>query len=199
MNFERDQAVDAVVLMFWMSCRGVGKPVFPKVSRPHRNDATRMSMSLQQVERAELQRPVEEKLDVVHVQYPLAGKDRPRGPSTFRPLEMPSRARHGKQFTTEGRADVEDRRLPSRGKLPEADCSFQIGADRSAEPTCCSCPRCLRRRDPISRSSLSPPAPSTPQSGQCLHPVRLHSAERSADPAGVRAAGSVSSPSRLSA
>ena len=47
MNLERDQAVDAIVLMFWMFCRGVGKSVFPKISWPHRNDATRMSMSLQ--------------------------------------------------------------------------------------------------------------------------------------------------------
>ena len=46
MNFERDQAVNAVVLMFWMSCRRVRKPVFPKVSWPHSNDATRMRMAL---------------------------------------------------------------------------------------------------------------------------------------------------------
>ena len=31
MNFKRDQAIDAVVLMFWMSCRGVGKPVLSKL------------------------------------------------------------------------------------------------------------------------------------------------------------------------
>ena len=47
MNFERDQAVNAVVLIFWMSCRGVEKPALTKIARPHCNDATRVSVSPQ--------------------------------------------------------------------------------------------------------------------------------------------------------
>ena len=54
-NFERDQAIDAVVLMFWMSCYGIGKSAFPKLPRPHGNDATRMGMSFKQLKRIELQ------------------------------------------------------------------------------------------------------------------------------------------------
>ena len=74
MNLERDQAVDAIVLMFWMSCRGVGEPVFPELSWPHRDDATRVSVPLQYIERAELQRSIEQDLDIIDEQKPIAGK-----------------------------------------------------------------------------------------------------------------------------
>ena len=73
MKLERDQAVDAVVLMFCMSSRGVAESVFPKLSWPHRNYATRVSMSPQQVQCAELQSPIEQDLDVIQEQKPLAG------------------------------------------------------------------------------------------------------------------------------
>lgn len=94
MNYERDQAVDAVVLMFWMSCRGIGEPVSLKITWPHCNDATLMSMSFQQVERAEPQRPVEQKLDVVHEQKPMACSVIREAFQQLGHLQVSSRARH---------------------------------------------------------------------------------------------------------
>jgi len=49
MNYERDQAVDAVVLMFWMSCRGIGKPAFPQLSWPHCYNTSRVGMPFQYI------------------------------------------------------------------------------------------------------------------------------------------------------
>lgn len=119
MNFERDQAVDAIVLMFWMSCRSVGKSAFPEVSRPYRNDATRMGMSLQQVERADLQRFVEEKLYIVNEQQTMASKVVREFLEYVGRLQMSSCARCGQQFTTEGRAKAQHSHLPVRGQLHE--------------------------------------------------------------------------------
>jgi hypothetical protein len=65
MNYERDQAINPVVLMFWMSCCGVRKPVFWKLPWPNRNHTTRMGVSLQYIERANLQCPIEKKFDIV--------------------------------------------------------------------------------------------------------------------------------------
>jgi hypothetical protein len=57
-----------------MSCRGVGEPVFPELSWPNRDDAARVSVPLQYIERAELQRSIEQDLDIIDEQKPIAGK-----------------------------------------------------------------------------------------------------------------------------
>lgn len=44
MNYEWDQAADAVVLMFWVPGRSIGEPVVLKLSRPNRNNSTRMGV-----------------------------------------------------------------------------------------------------------------------------------------------------------
>ena len=65
MNSERDQAFDAVVLMFWMTCNRVGEPIILKLTGPDRDDAPRVRVPLEQVQRIELQCAVEEQLNVV--------------------------------------------------------------------------------------------------------------------------------------
>jgi hypothetical protein len=46
MNCEWNQAVYAVVLMFWMPCLGMREPTFSKLSRPNCDYAPNMGLPL---------------------------------------------------------------------------------------------------------------------------------------------------------
>lgn len=119
MNFERDQAVDAVVLMFWMSPRGIGKPAILQLSWPHCNDATRVSMSPQQIERAESKCSIEQELEVIQEQEPLADKFICELCQQISRLQVSSHARHREQPTPERSTNAQDARLPALGQLSE--------------------------------------------------------------------------------
>ncbi len=114
MNFERDQPVDAVVLMFWMSCRSVRKPVFPKFSRPHRNDATHVRMASHQIEGAKLQGSIEQQLDVVQEQEPVMGSVIRQILQKVRRLQVSLGAWYREQLTAESRPNIENSRLSAR-------------------------------------------------------------------------------------
>ncbi len=138
MNFERDQAIDAVVLMFWMSCRGVVKPVLSKLAWPHRNDTTGVSVSLQQIKWIEVQSTVEEQLDVVQEQQSLPGSLVGQVTQQVRGLEVATRARYCEQLSSERSGHIQNGRISAFGQLSEKAYSFRIVVDRSTIPACYS-------------------------------------------------------------
>ena len=105
--------------MFWVSCRGVGKPVLSKLAWPHRNDAARVSVPLQQIERIEVQSTVEKQFDVVQEQQSLPGSLVAQVIQQVRGLEVATRARYCEQLSSERSGHVQNGRIPAFGQLCE--------------------------------------------------------------------------------
>jgi hypothetical protein len=70
-SFKGDYAFKGVVSIFWMPHLGIGQPrraTLPQLPGPNGDDPTGMGLALEQVERVQLKRSVEQQLDIVHQQ-----------------------------------------------------------------------------------------------------------------------------------
>jgi hypothetical protein len=70
MYFEKDRAIGAMILMFWVARHGVGQAVLAHLPRPSRNHWPDTGVSPQDIERADSECFIKQELDVVDQQRP---------------------------------------------------------------------------------------------------------------------------------
>jgi hypothetical protein len=73
MYFEKDRAIGAMILIFWVTRHSVGQAVLTELAGPSRNHWPDTGLSLQDIEGADPECSVKQKLNVVDQEQTMTG------------------------------------------------------------------------------------------------------------------------------
>ena len=144
LNFEGDYASKAVVLMFWVPHIGVSQParscVALQLARPNRHDAFCVCVTLQQIERIELERSVEQEFDVVQQQQVARGMLIGQLTQDRRGLQMALSLRDCRQPATQFRSDIEWREPAPFSQRMQQQSLARLGCTNEQNELAVQCP-----------------------------------------------------------